>query len=149
MEGPEANAICFRKYSNTIRNSLHATLLWAVDILGVSHTFKPTVAPFELTYMDTGQKIILLGLDDPHKLKSRNVKNGYFKILWFEELPEFDGMEEIRSVQQSVLRGGETFVEFLSYNPPRDPQAWVNKEKEAINDRRYLHHSTYLDVPPE
>jgi len=149
MKDPEANGIAFRKYTNTIRNSIYSTLLWAIYTLGVEHKFKATVAPFELTYMATGQKIILLGLDDPKKIKSINIKDGYFKILWFEELEEYNGMEEIRSVQQSVLRGGDEFIEFLSYNPPRDPQAWVNKEKEAINEDRYKHHSTYLDVPPE
>ena len=149
MKDPEANGIAFRKYTNTIRNSIYSTLLWAIYTLGVEHKFKGTVAPFEITYLETGQKIILLGLDDPKKIKSIKIKDGYFKILWFEELEEYNGMEEIRSVQQSVLRGGETFIEFLSYNPPRDPQAWVNKEKKAINEDRYIHHSTYLDVPPE
>ena len=83
MEDPEANAICFRKYSNTIRNSLYSTLVWAIDILNVSHKFKTTVAPFELTYLETGQKIILLGLDDPQKIKSIKIKKGYFKFLCF------------------------------------------------------------------
>ena len=147
MNDPEANAVCFRKVSNTIRDSLYSTFVWAISVLGVSDKWKPTVAPFEFVYLPTGQKIILKGLDDPQKMKSVKVAKGYFKYLWFEELAEFSGMEEIRNVQQSVLRGGEIFVEFLSYNPPRDPQAWVNKEREVINNNRYVHHSTYLDVP--
>lgn len=147
INDPEANAVCFRKVSETIRDSIHSTFLWALDVLDVAEYFKVTVSPFEITYVKTGQKIILKGLDDPMKIKSIKVKKGYFKYLWFEELSEFDGMEEVRSVQQSVLRGGEKFIEFLSYNPPRDPQNWVNKEKEVPNKRRMVHHSTYLDVP--
>ena len=31
---------------------------------------------------------------------------GYFKYLWFEELTEFSGMEDVRTIKASVLRGG-------------------------------------------
>ncbi len=147
MKDPEANAICFRKYKVTIRDSVYSTLLWAIDVLGVSHKFKSTVSPFEITYIETGQKILMKGLDDPQKTKSIKIKKGYFKYLWFEELSEFANMEEIRSVQQSVVRGGKRVFQFFSYNPPRDPQAWVNKEKEKKVRKRIVHHSTYLEVP--
>lgn len=32
--------------------------------------------------------------------------------MWFEEVDEFAGMEEIRTINQSLLRGGENFVVF-------------------------------------
>jgi len=149
MEDPEANCVAFRKYGNTIRNSTHSTFSWAIKMLGVSHKWRGTVAPFEFTYLPTGQKIIESGLDDADKMKSIKVDQGYFKYLWFEELFQFNGMEEIRSIQQSVLRGGEEFIEFLSYNPPRDPQAWVNVERDNPKRGRYCHHSIYLDVNPK
>lgn len=149
MKDPESNGIAFRKYSNTIRNSIHATFEWAIDMLGVSDKWKSTVAPFEFTYLPTGQKILESGLDDPKKMKSLKIKEGYFKFLWFEELEEYNGMAEIRSVQQSVVRGGKRVFQFFSYNPPRDPQAWVNKEKDNHNPKRFKHHSTYLTVPPK
>lgn len=148
MEDPEAHGIAFRKYKSTIRNSIHAQFEWAIELLGVSHKWRATVAPFELTYIPTGQKILEAGLDDSKKMKSLKIKDGYFKFLWFEELEEFNGMAEIRSVQQSVVRGGKRVLQFFSYNPPRDPQAWVNKEKDTPNRKRYCHHSTYLTVPP-
>jgi len=78
-----------------------------------------TMSPAELTYLPTGQKILLKGLDDAQKLKSVKAKKGYFKYLWFEEASEFGGMDEIRNVEQSVLRGGDKFVEFITYNPPK------------------------------
>jgi len=149
MEDPEAHGIAFRKYTNTIRRSVHATFEWAIELLGVSHKWGSTVAPFEFTYLPTGQKIFESGLDDPKKMKSLKIKDGYFKFLWFEELEEYNGMEEIRSVQQSVVRGGKRVMQFFSYNPPRDPQAWVNKEADVKNYKRFVHHSTYLDVPPK
>jgi len=150
IEDPDANALVVRKVGETIRTSVLETLLWAISMLKVDAFFSHTKSPPEITYLPTGQKIIMKGLDNPLKLKSINVKQGYFKFLWFEEAAEFYGMDEIRNVQQSVLRGGDKFVEFITYNPPNDPAAWVNKECEnkAYGDR-IVHHSTYLDVPPE
>ncbi len=125
------------------------TLLWAIGKLGLSTEFVYTKAPAEITYKRTGQKIIMKGLDDPLKVKSIKLRKGYFKYLWFEEAAEFGGPEEIRSVEQSVLRGGDVFVEFITYNPPNDPSAWVNKYSEMHFPDRLVHSSTYLDVPPE
>ena len=67
----------------------------------------------------------------------------------YEELDEFFGMEEIRSINQSLLRGGDIFYVFYSYNPPKSINSWVNAE--VINERkdRLVHTSCYLDVPKE
>lgn len=147
MRDPEANAVVLRKVGDTIRTSVLPTLLWALEVLCVSHLFTSTVSPAEIIYKPTGQKIIMKGLDDPMKMKSIKAQKGYFKYLWFEEAAEFNGMDEIRSVEQSVMRGGDKFVEFITYNPPNDPAAWVNKECEVAQPERLVHHSTYLDVP--
>lgn len=149
IQDPNANAICLRKVGDTIRTSLLPTFLWAIEILDAYESFRHTVSPAEIIYIPTGQKIILKGLDDPLKLKSVKAKRGYFKYLWFEEAPEFNGMEEIRNVEQSVLRGGDKFVEFITYNPPNDPAAWVNEESSVSYPERLVHHSNYLDVPRE
>lgn len=156
MADPQANALATRKVGSTLRNSVLANFRWAIRKLEVGPGFRITSSPPEITYIKTGQKIIMVGLDDPDKLKSIKVDIGYFKILWFEELPEFAGMDEIRSVEQSALRGGEKFIEFMTYNPPNDPQAWVNKEAKAREERMragigdtLVHSSTYLEVPRE
>jgi PBSX family phage terminase large subunit len=123
------------------------TFLWAIDKLEVGHLWTRTYSPAELTYIPTGQQVVMTGLDDPLKLKSIKIKKGYFKFLWFEEAVEFNGMDEIRNVGQSVMRGGDKFVEIISYNPPNDPAAWVNLESQAEVTGRLVHESTYLDVP--
>jgi PBSX family phage terminase large subunit len=149
VKDPDANAFVTRKVGDTIRLSVLNTLLWAIGKLGLSSEFTFTRAPAEITYKRTGQKIIMKGLDDPLKVKSIKLQKGYFKYLWFEEGAEFSGPEEIRSVEQSVLRGGEDFVEFVSYNPPNDPAAWVNKYSLLKIPDRLVHESNYLDVPAE
>ena len=105
LKDPDANAFVVRKVDATIRLSVLNTLLWAIGVLGVAHLFDYTKAPAEITYRPTGQKIIMKGLDDPLKVKSIKLVKGYFKFLWFEELAEFAGPDEIRSVEQSILRG--------------------------------------------
>jgi len=147
INDPTANAIAIRKTANTIRTSVLETLLFAIDMLGVDKYFDHIKSPSEITYLPTGQKIIMRGLDEPSKLKSIKLRKGYFKYLWFEEGEEYSGLEEIRSVKQSVLRGGDKFVEFFTYNPPRNPNHWVNKVQDEINDDRLIHHSNYQEVP--
>lgn len=148
ISDPSANALVYRKVGNTISNSVYEQVLWSIDALGLSHLWKERKSPFSLTYTPTGQVIIFRGLDKAKKVKSIKIAHGYFKYLWFEELDEFSGDEEIRSVQQSVLRGGEKFVVFKSFNPPISKSNWANQyvltpRKDALN-----HKSCYLDVPP-
>ena len=148
VSDPLANALVYRKVGNTISNSVYEQVLWSIEALGLSHLWKERKSPFSLTYTPTGQVIIFRGLDKAKKVKSIKIAHGYFKYLWFEELDEFSGDEEIRSVQQSVLRGGEKFVVFKSFNPPISKSNWANQyvltpRKDALN-----HKSCYLDVPP-
>lgn len=149
MQDPEANAICFRKVGDTLRESVYEQLLWAMEVLGVEHEFKCTTTPLAITYKRTGQKIIFRGLDKADKTKSIKLRRGYFKIAWFEELAEFAGMEEVRKAEQSVMRGNKQFVYFYSYNPPITTANWVNIEAGYARPDRMVHHSTYLDIPQE
>lgn len=149
MEDPQANAVVFRKVGNTIGTSVYEQILWGLEALGVRSLWKCTTSPYRMTYIPTGQVILFRGLDKAKKMKSLKVARGYIKYLWFEELDEFAGEEEIRSVQQSVLRGGNKFVVFKSFNPPISRSNWANQY--VLKPRRgaIRHKSCYLDVPPE
>lgn len=149
MSDPSANAIIFRKVGNTISTSVYEQLLWALEALGVRDLWKCTTSPHKMTYIPTGQVIVFRGLDKAKKMKSLKVSKGYFKYLWFEELDEFDGEEEIRSVQQSVMRGGRKFVVFKSFNPPISQSNWANKYVTFPRRDSVRHKSTYLGVPRE
>ncbi len=149
MKDRQANAVIFRKYAVTLRETVYGQILWAVEALGVSHLWEAGVNPMQCTYRPTGQKIIFRGLDKAKKTKSLKASHGYFKYLWFEELDEFAGMEEIRTVQQSVLRGGEQFVVFKSFNPPISVGNWANQYINEPRANALRHKSSYLDAPPE
>ena len=128
MEDPEANAIGLRKIANTLKDSVFNQLVWAIEQLGVSHLWNIPEAKLELTYNPTGQKIKFRGADKPKSIKSVKFTKGYCKYIWYEEIDQFRGPEEIRTINQSLMRGGELFFIFYTYNPPASQQNWVNKE---------------------
>lgn len=145
----DANAIIYRRVGNTIKDSVYAQMIWAIERLGLAPWFQARVSPFELIYRPTGQRILFRGADDPLKSKSIKLQRGYFRYLWFEELAEFRSMEDVRTIKQSVFRGVDRGVTLYSYNPPKSAQSWVNAEALKCVPSRLVHHSTYLDVPTE
>lgn len=149
MEDPDVHAVVIRKVGNTIKNSVLPQIVWGLEQLGVLDKFRVKLSPPEITYKKTGQKILFFGLDDPAKVKSIKLPFGYVGIVWFEELDQFSGMEEIRNVLQSLLRGGPFYQVFGTYNPPKSRNNWVNEEILVDDPDRLVHHSTYLTVPEE
>lgn len=145
------HAVIYRKVGDTLETSVFAQIEWAIDILGVSRLWKLTKSPMRAEYLPTGQKIIFKGLDKAAKSKSIKVPFGYIGYLWFEEFDEFSGEEEIRKVQQSVIRGGNDFVVFKSMNPPKSRQNWANDyiEKEKLRKDTLVSQTTYLTSPKE
>lgn len=143
------HAVVMRKVGNTLRTSVYAQICWAIAALGLTHLFRCTVSPMECVYLPTGQKIMFFGLDDPGKLKSIKVSFGYIGIAWFEELDQFDGPEQIRNVEQSLLRGGEYSMCFKSFNPPAMARNWANQYVLERKSGKLVHHSTYLTTPTD
>lgn len=149
IKNPECHAVVLRKIGNTIKNSVYPQMQWGIDALELTDKFRFKTSPHEITYKKTGQKILFFGVDDPQKIKSIKLPFGYVGICWIEELDQFTGMEEIRNLNQSLLRGGPVFWEFCSFNPPKSQNNWVNEEKLFDDPDRLVHHSTYLGVPRE
>ena len=147
QEGHHTHCVAMRKVENTVSGSVFNTMLWATEMLGVSEYWKQIKNPMQMIYTPTGQTILFKGCDDPRKVKSIKFPKGYCKYIWFEELDEFYGMEDIRSIKQSLMRGGPNIKVFYSYNPPKIVSNWVNTESMLDVEGRMVHHSTYLDVP--
>lgn len=147
-QNPLANAVVLRKHSNTLRDSVYAQLRWAIEILGMDSHFLCNVSPMQIIYKPTGQQILFRGVDDPTKLKSLKFKRGYCAILWEEESSEF-APGEIRSVQQTIMRGGESFWVFDSFNPPINKNNWKNKDILVEKPNWLIHKSDYRTVPVE
>lgn len=149
---PNIHALVMRKVGNTIKDSVYAQIKWAIQKMGLEEEFRYKTSPFEITYKPTGQKIYFRGADDPLKIKSIKPEFGYIGIVWFEELDQFAGPEEIRNIEQSAIRGGDVAFKLKSFNPPKSKNNWANEyvEKAEIeNPDVVVHRSTYLDVPSE
>lgn len=146
---PTMHACVVRAVGNTLRDSVFAQMKWAIHELGLDEEFESTVSPLEIKYKKTGQRIFFRGCDDEVKLKSIKPEFGYIGILWKEEKDQLKGPAQERSVNQSVLRGGNVSYDFSSYNPPKSKSNWVNKEKDIPNENRIIHHTDYRTVDAE
>ena len=149
VRNKQGHAVVLRDVFGTIKDSAYSQIIWAIDQLELGDSFKAMKSPMEIIYKPTGQTIFFRGLDDAIKLKSIKTTFGYIRNIWFEELAEIDGMETVRSVLQSLMRGGEVFNVFYSYNPPRSRNNWVNVAVEDMLQREdaKVYHSSYLTVP--
>ena len=157
---PKLNALVVRKTAKTLRRSVFEQIVWAIDKLHLRYTKerktgfkipKSEVSALPITYIrkdGTKQQIIFAGCDDPEKIKSIKVSQGYFGILWVEEKTEFTPAD-LQNVRISALRGGDTFYIFESYNPPSAARHWCNREAATYDPNRVVIHTTYLDIPPE
>ena len=145
--------VVLRKVKDTLKDSVFAQLEWAIDTLSetyphIKNDYKLTKSPLEITKLSTGQKIYFRGADDYGKIKSlKTPKDKYVGITWYEEFDQFAGMMEVRKINQSLIRGGEDFIQFYSYNTPASSQHFVNIEKITPKDSRIVHLSDYRSVP--
>lgn len=150
---PRMCAVVLRKVKDTMKDSVFTQLEWAIDTLsetyiGIKDRWKLTKSPLEITNITTGQKIYFRGADDYGKIKSlRTPKGMYVGITWYEEFDQFAGMEEVRKINQSLIRGGEDFVQLYSYNTPASTMHFVNVEKIIPKESRLVHLSDYRSVP--
>ena len=156
LDNPMVHAVCFRKVSNTIQDSIFSQIVWAIYQLGVEDLFHiPKTYSSDIVLKRTGQRIYFRGLDDAGKIKSIKPKKGYIGITWFEELDQFAGQEEIRKTTQSTMRGGNVFWDFRSFNPPISKNNWANEYAEdcEINPRlqatTLVFRTDYTMVPAE
>lgn len=154
IQNPTCHAVCFRKIANTIQNSIFSQVIWGIYQMNLDHLFKiPKTYSTPIVYIPTGQKIYFMGLDDPMKVKSIKPEFGYIGITWFEELDQFAGENELRTVTQSTMRGGDKFWDFRTFNPPISKNNWANEY--ADDCEVYRQESTlvisnsYLNVPQE
>jgi phage terminase large subunit len=144
-----SHALVLRKYEKYNSTSVYEQLKWAIDILQVQAYWKMKVSPLELTYTPTGAKIIFAGGDDPTKIKSIKMSDMPITDLWIEEVAEFRTESDVTTITNSIIRAelpkGLDYKVFLSYNPPKQRQHWLNKKYETqfIPANVYLHHTDY------
>lgn len=171
------HAIIYRKVAADLKDSVYNQFIWSIEKLGLTDKFLFRLSPLRITFKASGQMINFKGLDDPIKSKSIKAPFGYYKYNFFEELNQFDGMEEVRNVRQSIMRGGpegwreaekavknglvdkgglqasglgkSRFVSLAAFNPPESSSNWANAAAMKIVPGRKVYHSDYRSVPRE
>ena len=126
----EANLLVVRKTFRTLKDSCFAELKWAIRRLGLEKTWKAKESPLEIENVKTGQKIYFRGLDDPFKITSITVEQGYLCWLWFEEAYEIDSESDFATIDESI-RGAVPEPLFkqvtLTFNPWSETH-WLKKK---------------------
>ena len=119
LKYPKSNYLCIRRYSNTIRDSIYADTLWAIQQLGLEDYFKATSSPLEITYIPTGQKILFRGLDDGLKITSITVSYGVLNFVDIEEAYEIseDDFNKLDMSIRGELPAGYFKQLTLIFNP--------------------------------
>ena len=148
LKHPDCHAVALRKVAATLRTSVYAQLLWAIEALHLTGYFRCSLSPLECEYLPTGQKILFFGMDDAGKLKSLKMPRGYIGLAWFEEMDQFD-REEVRSAEQSLFRGGAFSLSLKSFNPPGSEKHWANQYFLEGKEGKFSHKSTYLELPED
>ena len=152
---PKMCAIIIRRYTNTLRDSVYAQTEWTISqfsetFVGLQDNYDFKVSPMEVTKISTGQKIYFRGTDDAGKIKSIKPPKGmYIGIVLYEEFDQIQGMATVRKINQSIVRGGEDFIQLYVYNTPPSRQHFVNKEKRIPKKNRLVHLSDYRSAPKE
>ena len=129
IEYPLANVLVVRKTERTLRDSCYSDLKWAIQRLGLESYFSCTVSPLEITYKPTGQKILFRGMDDPLKLTSISVPQGYICFCWIEEAYEINKESDFDMLDESI-RGElppELFKRLTITFNPWSERHWLKK----------------------
>lgn len=126
---PLSSALCVRRYSNTLRDSVFSDLRWAIHRLGLDAMFDCTVSPLQIVRRGTGQKILFRGLDDGVKITSISVEKGVLCWVWIEEAYEIASEDDFNKVDFSI-RGEVPEGYFkqltLTFNP-WSAESWLKK----------------------
>lgn len=152
---PKMCVIIIRRYTNTLRDSVYAQTEWTISQFsetykGLQNDYEFKVSPMEVTKISTGQKIYYRGTDDDGKIKSiKPPKDMYIGVIIYEEFDQIQGMNTARKINQSIVRGGDDFVQLYVYNTPPSKQHFVNKEKKIPKKNRLIYLTDYRSAPKE
>lgn len=143
------SVICIRENASYLHDSVYSQIKWALTILHMDDEYRFFKSPLRITHKRTGSTFYFYGADDPMKLKSNIVDNVI--AVWYEEAANFKGYEVFDQANPTFIRQKPSYVDhvtvYYSYNPPKNPYAWINEWVEArANDPSYfIDMSTYLD----
>jgi phage terminase large subunit len=139
MTKDNCNWLCVRKVARTLRSSCFHLLRKIIKDLAIEDLFLITESFYQITCKMTRNTIIMIGCDDPEKIKSISD----IQRIWIEEATELCEAD-FRQIDLR-LRGLSTtpYQIMLSYNPCIT-DSWLKRVSSELDDSIYIH-STYHD----
>lgn len=110
LEDERRNILVIRQTFSSLKTSVFNTLCQLINNYDMSNRyyvslqslFKINKTELTITRMKTGQVILFRGMDDPMKLTSIRVQNGFLTDVYVEEAFELDSWEDFRKVDGSL-----------------------------------------------
>lgn len=155
VSDPHGSAVVLRKHHNKLRKTVYKEMLRGINRLGIpKNRFYITKSPMEITYKKYGTTIYFSGSDGIDDTKGIIDEDKPIKLVVLDELTEFfddgEGEDELANIEATFVRGNKAgFQMTYLYNPPKNPNAPVNKWCKKMEQRPdCIHiHTDYRDVP--
>lgn len=153
----DGSVVVLRKHHNKLRKTVYKEMLRGINRLQVpKNRFLITKSPMEIIYKKYGTTIYFSGSDGIDDTKGIIDEEKPIKLVILDELTEFfddgEGEDELANIEATFVRGNKTgFQMIYLYNPPKNPNAPVNKwckKMELRSDCIHIH-TDYRDVPVE
>lgn len=155
VHDPHGSVVVLRKHHNKLRKTVYKEILRGINRLGISKSrFYITRSPMEITYKRHRTTVYFSGSDGIDDTKGIIDEDKPIKLVIIDELTEFfddgEGEDELANIEATFVRGNNGgFQMIYMYNPPRNPNAPVNKWCRKMEKRKdCIHiHTDYRDVP--
>lgn len=151
------SVVVLRKHHNKLRKTVYKEMLRGINRLEIpKNRFCITKSPMEIMYKRYGTTIYFSGSDGIDDTKGIIDEDKPIKLVVLDELTEFfddgEGEDELANIEATFVRGNKAgFQMIYLYNPPKNPNAPINKWCRKMEQRPdCIHiHTDYRDVPVE
>lgn len=155
IDDPNGSVVVLRKHHNKLRKTVYKEMLRGINRLGIDkRTFRIGKSPMEITYLKYGTTMYFAGSDGIDDTKGIIDESKPIKLVILDELTEFfddgEGEDELQNIEATFIRGNSSgFQMIYLYNPPKNPNAPINKWCKKMEKRSdCIHiHTDYRDVP--
>lgn len=151
------SVVVLRKHHNKLRKTVYKEMLRGINRLGIDKkAFQIGKSPMEITYRKYGTTMYFAGSDGIDDTKGIIDESKPIKLVVLDELTEFfddgEGEDELQNIEATFIRGNSSgFQMIYLYNPPKNPNAPINKwcrKMEKRSDCIHIH-TDYRDVPED
>lgn len=151
------SVVVLRKHHNKLRKTVYKEMLRGINRLGIDKkAFQIGKSPMEITYRKYGTTMYFAGSDGIDDTKGIIDESKPIKLVILDELTEFfddgEGEDELQNIEATFIRGNSSgFQMIYLYNPPKNPNAPINKWCKKMEKRAdCIHiHTDYRDVPED